>query len=57
MAHHGALLSDDRQSQPLSKRQRVKEKEKRRKDRHTLGKDKLCFAIAEGRTCPHGDIK
>jgi hypothetical protein len=55
-AHHGALL-DDRQSQPLSKRQRVKEKEKRRKDRHTLGKDKLCFAIAEGRTCPHGDIK
>lgn len=44
-------------SQPMSKRQRVKEKEKRRKDRHTLGKDKLCFAIAEGRTCPHGDIK
>jgi hypothetical protein len=44
----------DKQGQPSSKRQRVKEKEKRRKDRLALGKDKLCFAIAEGRSCPHG---
>lgn len=39
----------------MSKRQRIKEKEKRRKERLALGKDKLCFAIAEGKECPHGD--
>jgi tRNA-dihydrouridine synthase 3 len=42
-------------SQPMSKRQKVKEREKRRKERLSMGKDKLCHALAEGRACPLGE--
>jgi len=39
----------------MSKRQKVKEREKRRKERLSMGKDKLCHALAEGRACPLGE--
>ncbi len=53
--HRLALDVRPKQAQPMSKRQKVKEREKRRKERLMMGKDKLCYALAEGRTCPHGE--
>ena len=42
------------QAKPPSKRQRVVERERRRKERMAMG-HRLCFTVSTGRECPHGD--